>query len=127
MAKSATAGCPTGWWPHKAWKLLPTDTNFLAAVKILYAQIAAQFRGQLWKDGGPVIGIRWTTSLAASPDYLLALKKIAIDSGIDDAPFYIKTGWPAMRKPVPLGELLPLSRRVCGWLLGTQSSARERQ
>jgi hypothetical protein len=30
-----------------------------------------------------------------------------VDAGID-VPLYIKTGWPAMRTPVPLGELLPL-------------------
>ena len=32
---------------------------------------------------------------------------MAIADGID-VPLYIKTGWPAMRTPVPLGELLPL-------------------
>ena len=37
----------------------------------------------------------------------MALKKIAIEAGID-VPFYIKTGWPPMKTPVPLGELLPL-------------------
>jgi hypothetical protein len=61
----------------------------------------------LWKDGGPVIGIQVDNEFGGSPNYLLALKKIAIESGID-VPLYIKTGWPAMRTPVPLGELLPL-------------------
>jgi beta-galactosidase len=61
----------------------------------------------LWKDGGPVIGIQVDNEFGGSPNYLMALKKIAIESGID-VPLYIKTGWPAMRTPVPLGELLPL-------------------
>jgi hypothetical protein len=91
----------------KDWKLRSTDTNFLAAVKILYGQIAAQLNGQLWKDGGPVIGLQVDNEFGGSPDYLMALKKMAVESGLD-VPFYIKTGWPAMRAPVPLGELLPL-------------------
>jgi hypothetical protein len=92
---------------HKDWKLRSTDTNFLAAVTILYGEISKQLQGELWKDGGPVIGIQVDNEFGGSPNYLLALKKIAIDSGID-VPLYIKTGWPAMRTPVPLGELLPL-------------------
>ncbi|HEU6449086.1 MAG TPA: beta-galactosidase [Verrucomicrobiae bacterium] len=100
-------GFPDWIVAHKDWKLRSTDTNFLAAVKVLYAQIAGQLRGELWKDGGPVIGIQVDNEFRGSPDYLLALKKIAIEAGID-VPLYTKTGWPAMSKPVPLGELLPL-------------------
>ena len=100
-------GLPDWIVAHKDWKLRSTDTNFLAAVKILYAQITEQMRGELWKDGGPVIGIQVDNEFGGPPKYLLALKKLAIEAGID-VPFYIKTGWPAMRTPVPLGELLPL-------------------
>jgi hypothetical protein len=100
-------GLPDWVVAHKDWKLRSTDTNFLAAVKILYGQIAEQLQGELWKDGGPVIGIQVDNEFRGSPKYLLALKQIAIESGID-VPLYIKTGWPAMTTPVPLGELLPL-------------------
>ena len=100
-------GFPDWVVAHKDWKLRSTDTNFLAAVKILYAQIAEQMRGELWKDGGPVIGIQVDNEFGGSPNYLMTLKKIAIESGID-VPLYDKTGWPAMKSPVPLGELLPL-------------------
>ena len=100
-------GFPDWVVAHKDWKLRSTDTNFLAAAKILYSEIAKQLSGQLWKDGGPVIGIQVDNEFGGSPNYLMALKKIAIESGID-VPLYIKTGWPAMRTPVPLGELLPL-------------------
>jgi beta-galactosidase len=100
-------GFPDWVVAHKDWKLRSTDTNFLAAVKILYGQIAKQLQGELWKDGGPVIGIQVDNEFGGLPNYLLALKQIAIESGID-VPLYIKTGWPAMRTPVPLGELLPL-------------------
>lgn len=100
-------GFPDWVVAHKDWKLRSPDTNFLAAVKILYGEIAGRLRGELWKDGGPVIGIQVDNEFGGSPNYLLALKKIAIESGID-VPLYIKTGWPAMRTPVPLGELIPL-------------------
>jgi beta-galactosidase len=100
-------GLPDWVVAHKDWKTRSTDTNFLAAVKILYGEIAKQLQGELWKDGGPVIGIQVDNEFGGSPNYLMALKKLAIDAGID-VPFYIKTGWPAMRTPVPLGELLPL-------------------
>jgi hypothetical protein len=100
-------GFPDWVVAHKDWKLRSTDTNFLAAVKLLYAQIAEQMRGELWKDGGPVIGIQVDNEFGGSPNYLMALKNMAIDDGID-VPLYIKTGWPAMRTPPPLGELLPL-------------------
>jgi hypothetical protein len=100
-------GLPDWVVAHKDWKTRSTDTNFLAAVKILYGQIADQLKGELWKDGGPVIGIQVDNEFRGSPNYLLELKQIAVESGID-VPLYIKTGWPAMTTPVPLGELLPL-------------------
>ncbi len=100
-------GLPDWVVAHKDWKLRSTDTNFFAAVKPLYAQIGQQLAGELWKDGGPVIGIQVDNEFGGAPEYLLALKRLAIASGID-VPLYIKTGWPAMRRPVPLGELLPL-------------------
>jgi beta-galactosidase len=95
------------WVQKSGWKLRSTDTNFLAAVKILYAQIVAQLRGELWKDGGAVIGIQVDNEFGGSPNYLMALKKMAVEAGID-VPFYTKTGWPPLKTPVPLGELLPL-------------------
>jgi hypothetical protein len=95
------------WVEQQGWKLRSNDPNFLAAVKVLYDQIAAQLAGQLWKDGGPVIGIQVDNEFGGSPDYLLTLKQMAVTAGLD-VPLYIKTGWPAMSRPMPLGELLPL-------------------
>ena len=60
-------GFPDWVLAHKDWKLRSTDTNFLAAVKILYAQIAEQMHGELWKDGGPVIGIQVDNEFGGSP------------------------------------------------------------
>jgi hypothetical protein len=95
------------WAETKNWRLRSTDPNFLAAVKVLYGQIGQQLAGQLWKDGGPVIGIQVDNEYGGEPEYLLALKQLAIDAGLD-VPLYLKTGLPEMRRPVPPGELLPL-------------------
>ena len=95
------------WVQKSGWKLRSTDTNFLAATKVLYGEIAKQLQGELWKDGGPVIGIQVDNEFGGDPAYLMALKKMTVEAGID-VPLYIKTGWPRMKTPVPLGELLPL-------------------
>jgi beta-galactosidase len=100
-------GFPDWVVAHKDWKLRSTDTNFLAATRILYTEIARQLQGELWKDGGPVIGIQVDNEFHGAPDYLLALKKMAVEAGMD-VPLYTRTGWPALSTPMPLGELLPL-------------------
>ena len=100
-------GFPDWVVAHKNWKLRSADTNFLAATKILYGEISKQLQGETWKEGGPVIGIQVDNEFGGSPNYLMALKRMAIEAGID-VPLYIKTGWPPMKTPVPLGELLPL-------------------
>ena len=100
-------GFPDWVQAHKDWKLRSTDTNFLAAVKVLYTQIGTQLHGELWKDGGAVIGIQVDNEFRGSPAYLMALKQLAIAAGID-VPYYTKTGWPPLPKPLPLGELIPL-------------------
>jgi hypothetical protein len=46
------------WVQQSGWKLRSTDPNFLTATKTVYEEIARQLQGQLWKDGGPVIGIQ---------------------------------------------------------------------
>ncbi len=83
------------------------DPAFLASTKKLYAQIAAHLQGQLWKDGGPVIGIQVDNEYGGPASYLLALKQIARAEGLD-VPLYTRTGWPALRTPMPFGEIVPL-------------------
>jgi hypothetical protein len=94
-------------WADAMPRKRSADPAFLAAVQPLYQQIAAQFKGELWKEGGPIMGIQVDNEFGGDPAYLLALKKMARDDGID-VPLYIKTGWPQMRRPVPFGELMPL-------------------
>jgi beta-galactosidase len=100
-------GLPEWIVQHPDWKLRSTDEKFLGAVRGLYGQIAAQLRGQLWKDGGPVIGIQLDNEYRGPAAYLLALKTIACDAGLD-VPLYTRTGWPSLTTPMPVGEIVPL-------------------
>ncbi|HET7538102.1 MAG TPA: beta-galactosidase, partial [Candidatus Didemnitutus sp.] len=83
------------------------DPGYLALVKTLYEQIGVQFKGLLWKDGGPVIGIQLENEFGGPAEHLLALKQLARDAGLD-VPLYTRTGWPALKTPMPFGEIVPL-------------------
>ncbi len=80
---------------------------YLAATRALYAQAAAQCRGLLWKDGGPVIGVQLENEYGGPAQHLLTLKQIAREVGFD-VPLYTRTGWPQLATPMPFGEILPL-------------------
>ncbi len=95
------------WLLSKGWKLRSEDENYLGKVRGLYGQIAQQLDHQLWKDGGPVIGIQLDNEFNGPAEYLLALKKIARDAGLD-VPIYTRTGWPVLTTPMPFGEIVPL-------------------
>jgi len=95
------------WIFRKGCKLRSQDSVFLSYVGRLYRQIFTQVQGLQWKDGGPVIAAQFDNEYRGSGDYLMALKRIALATGFD-LPFYTRTGWPALSKPVPFGEMLPL-------------------
>jgi len=100
-------GLPDWVVKQKDYKPRTEDARFLARVKTLYGEIEKQVRGLLWKDGGPVIGVQLDNEFGGPASYLLALKKIAVDAGLD-VPLYTRTGWPNLRTPMPLGEMAPL-------------------
>ena len=91
----------------KTVKLRSTDSVFLGYAEKLYRQIFTQVQGLQWKDGGPLLACQFDNEYRGSGDYLMALKKIALRIGFD-LPFYTRTGWPELSKPVPFGEMLPL-------------------
>lgn len=95
------------WLMQKGWKLRSNDSNYLAQVRILYAQISQQLDGLLWKDGGPVIGIQLENEYSGPAEHLLTLKRLARDAGMD-VPLYTRTGWPLLRTPMAFGEIVPL-------------------
>jgi beta-galactosidase len=78
----------------------PTRVNnpaYLSYVRMYYGEIGKQLKGLLWKDGGPVIGIQLENEYAnRSPNggaaYILKLKEMAIEAGLD-LPLYTVTGW----------------------------------
>lgn len=97
-------------WVLKDGPTRRNDPAFMANVATFYAQIGAQLRGLLWKDGGPVIGIQLENEYSArgaseGEEYILALKKLAIRDGLD-VPLYTVTGWD--NAVVPKGEVLPV-------------------
>ena len=95
------------WLFDKGTKVRSTDPKFLAYVERLYRQIFTQVQGLQWKDGGPVVAAQFDNEYRGPGDYLMALKRMAQAIGYD-LPFYTRTGWPALTKPVPFGEMLPL-------------------
>ena len=95
------------WMFSKGCKLRSQDKVFLSYADKLYRQIYSQIIGLQWKDGGPLIACQFDNEYRGSGDYLMALKKIALQIGFD-LPFYTRTGWPELSKPVPFGEMLPL-------------------
>lgn len=106
--ESRNGGLPD--WILKEGPTRRNDPRFMAHVAAFYAQISAQLKGMLWKDGGPVIGVQLENEYSArgpmeGEEYILALKKVAIKSGLD-VPLYTITGWD--NAVVPQGEVLPV-------------------
>jgi len=95
------------WVFAKGCKLRDRNSVFLGFVEKLYRQIFTQVQGLQWKDGGPVIAAQFDNEYRGRGEYLMALKKIATETGFD-LPFYTRTGWPELATPVPFGEMLPL-------------------
>ena len=95
------------WLVATGWKLRSVDPSYMAKVTELYGQIATQLKGELWKDGGPVIGIQLDNEYEGPADYMIALKRIAREQGLD-VPLYTRTGWTRITTPMPFGEIIPL-------------------
>jgi beta-galactosidase len=94
------------WLLQKCSGIVRQDAQpYLGYAKILYGQIAAQLRGLLWKDGGPVVGVQLENELVDQPGHILTFKHLAREAGLD-VPLYTMTGWgPAQ---VPEDEVIPV-------------------
>jgi len=97
-------------WLLKKGEMRSTDPAYMSYVAKYYKEIGAQLRGSLWNDGGPVIGIQLENEFSGrgklqGEEYILALKKMAIESGLD-VPFYTVTGWD--NAVVPRGQVMPV-------------------
>jgi beta-galactosidase len=91
------------WVEHSSANLRSKDSAFLDLVRPFFKEQADQMSGLLWKDGGPVIGVQLDNE-CDRPDYLLALKNLAREVGVD-VPFYTITGW---QGNLPRSDLIPL-------------------
>lgn len=97
-------------WVVDAMPTRGNDPEYLGHVERLYAEIGAQLKGQLWKDGGPVIGVQLEneynlTGPGQGEAHILALKKLALKAGLD-VPLYTVTGWDGT--VYPSGEVTPV-------------------
>lgn len=100
-------GLPDWTVGRSDWRPRTTDAGFLAQARVLYSEIAKQLKGLLWKDGGPVVGVQVDNEYGGPAEYLLTLKSIAREVGLD-VPLYTRTGWPKLSTPMPFGEIIPL-------------------
>nr|WP_314465270.1 beta-galactosidase [uncultured Clostridium sp.] len=109
------------------------DQTYLFYVRRIFRELAGQLTGLYFKDGGPVIGAQldneyqhsaagweittgvseeWIPSGSDGDAYLLTIKEIARESGID-VPFYTCTGWGGAATPTE--EMLPLWGGYAFW------------
>lgn len=102
------------WLAEKAYgadslnyQLRTLAPGFMDAVRHLYGQIGLQARGMMWKDGGPVVGVQIENECSGPWAYLMELRNIALESGID-VPFMTRTGWPTLTDQEEYGMMLPL-------------------
>jgi beta-galactosidase len=104
-----------GGFPDWVLKNGPTRENdpiYLKEVQSFYSEIAKQLKGELWKDGGPVIGTQVENEYReAKPgngkgsEHIRTLKHMAVSDGLD-VPLYTVTGWDGAA--IPLDDVLPV-------------------
>lgn len=86
------------------------DPVYLSKVRRFYQQIGMQLRGELWKDGGSVIGVQieneyFKRGADAGAAHISELKKLALEAGLD-VPLYTVTGWG--NPDFPAKEVIPV-------------------
>jgi beta-galactosidase len=102
-----------GGFPDWLLRKGPTRRNdpaYLSHVQRFYGEIGKQLNGLLWKDGGPVIGVQLENEYGQQGagtglEHIVALKKIALDAGLD-VPIFTVTGWPTL--DFPPAEVIPV-------------------
>lgn len=99
------------WLLQKKIQLRRNDPEYLRYVDRWYRQIGSQIRRQLWKDGGPIIGVQieneyGETGPGAGAEHLAKLRTLAIDAGIAP-PLFSVTGWPG--HDYPAHDVIPVA------------------
>ncbi len=107
-AEARYGGVPD--WVVNAMPTRANDAQYMQYVERLYGQIGQQIKGQLWKQGGPVIGIQLENEYNLSGPgqgaaHISKLKAFALKAGMD-VPMYTVTGWD--QTVYPSGEVTPV-------------------
>ncbi|GAC1607711.1 MAG: hypothetical protein NVS3B3_11020 [Aquirhabdus sp.] len=107
-AEARFGGIPD--WVVNSMPTRGNDQQYLRYVERLYAQIGLQLKGQLWKQGGGVIGIQLENEYnlgnpGEGAAHILTLKQLAQKAGMD-VPLYTVTGWDGAIYPP--GEVTPV-------------------
>jgi hypothetical protein len=97
-------------WVVNAMPTRSNDPQYMRHTERLYQQIAAQIKGLLWKDGGPVVGVQLENEYnlngpGEGAAHISALKELARKAGVD-VPLYTVTGWD--QTVYPSGEVTPV-------------------
>lgn len=95
------------WLVESGMRLRNNNPDYLAKVRGWYQSIFNQVEGQMWKDGGSVVGIQLDNEYRGPWEHLMTLKTIAQEIGFD-VPIYTRTGWPALTTKATFGEIIPL-------------------
>jgi hypothetical protein len=88
-------------------RLRSTDPAFLNLTQAFFEQQQSQIQGMWWHEGGPVWHVQVSNEFSGDPDYLIAVKNLALQVGMCPA-YFSKTGWPSTSSPMPPGSLVPL-------------------
>lgn len=97
-------------WVVNAMPTRSNDPQYMRHAERLYQQTAAQIKGLLWKDGGPVVGVQLENEYnldgpGEGAAHISALKELARKAGVD-VPLYTVTGWD--QTVYPSGEVTPV-------------------
>lgn len=97
-------------WVVKKGPTRRNNPDYLAEVTKFYQEIGRELRGQLWKDGGCVIGVQleneyFGKGADAGAAHISELKRIALQSGLE-TPLYTVTGWGGAE--FPPREVIPV-------------------
>ena len=97
-------------WVVNAMPTRSDDPQYLHYARRFYEQIGQQLQGQLWKQGGPVVGVQIENEYNLSGSlqgaaHIHTLKQMAMAAGMD-VPLYTVTGWD--NTVYPQGQVVPV-------------------
>ena len=101
------------WLLQKPYPLRTNDPRYLEKVHIWYEKIAEQVKDYLYQNGGNIVAIQLENEYVEDASHLAALKKIALECGLE-VPYYTVTGWnSAFGAQIPVEEVVPVFGGYC--------------